>query len=63
MRALPFTIRRRIADRLSPWLSPRLLPGKHRFCAALDTPRESCITDMARFTAWAKSMYPEGVKP
>lgn len=58
MRALPFTIRRRIAD----YLSPRLLPGKHRFCATLDTPRESCIIDPVAFTAWAKSMYPEGVK-
>lgn len=58
MRALPFTIRRRIAD----YLSPRLTPGKHRFCATLDTPRNSCIIDEARFTAWAKSMYPEGVK-
>lgn len=59
MRALPFTIRRRVEDYLSPWLSPRLLPGKHRFCATLDTPRESCITDMARFDAMAKRMFPE----
>lgn len=57
MRAHKFTIRRRIED----FLSPRLLPGKHRFCAALDTPRNSCIIDEARFTAWAARMYPEGV--
>ena len=56
MRALPFSIRRRIAD----FLSPRLAPGKHRFCAALDTPRESCITDPAGFDRMAARMYPEG---
>ena len=55
MRALKFTIRRRIAD----YLSPRLAPGKHRFCALLDTPRESCIIDDAKFTAWAARAFPE----
>lgn len=57
MRALKFTIRRRIAD----YLSPRLLPGKHRFCALLDTPRNSCITDPAAFDAMAARMFPEGI--
>ena len=58
MRAHKFTIRRRIAD----FLSPRILPGKHRFCAALDTPRESCIINPAAFDAMAARMFPEGAK-
>lgn len=57
MRAHKFTVRRRIAD----CLSPRLVPGKHRFCAALDTPRESCIINPAAFDAMAARMFPEGV--
>lgn len=58
MRALKFSISRRIAD----YLSPRLLPGKHRFCATLDTPRNSCIIDEAAFSAWAARMFPKGAK-
>ena len=58
MRALKFTLRRRLFDRFSP----RLTPGAHRFCAALDTPRESCIINPAAFDAMAARMFPEGAK-
>lgn len=56
MRAHKFTLRRRLAD----YLSPRLFPGKHRFCVLLDTPHLSCVTDKARFDAMPAHMYPQG---
>lgn len=57
MRATRWTIRRRLFDRFAP----RLTPGDHRYCAVLDAPRLSCITDPAGFDRMAANMFPEGV--
>ena len=57
MRALKFTLRRRLFDRFTP----RLTPGAHRYCAVLDAPRSTCITDPAGFDRMAARMFPEGV--